>query len=173
MIKALITGGMLLGALFAIAGRNAAPVGKAVEGMIQVSGPAASAYGAQEIHSVRIALLEVQRGSSAWERILEADKSAQPPESGFEYLIARVRLEYDPGGAGGTLAYTVKPDDFKIYSDDDREYGRPPVKPPKPELIGRILFSGDLHEGWLCFKVAKTDRNPLLFFYGGMWFQLD
>lgn len=173
MMKAFAAGGMLLAALFTIDGRNAAPVGKPVEGMIQVSGPAASAYGAQELHSIRITLLQVLRGNSAWERILEADESAQPPESGFEYLIARVRLEYDPGGAGGTLTYSVKPDDFRIYSEDDHEYGRPPVKPPTPELIDQTFYSGDLHEGWLCFKVAKTDRKPLLFFYGGMWFQLD
>ncbi len=173
MIKAFITGGILLVAPFTIAGRDAAPVGKAVEGMIQVSGPAASAYGAQELHSVRITLLQVLRGNSAWERILEADESAQPPEGGFEYLIARVRLEYDPSGAGGTLTYSVRPDDFRIYSKDDREYDRPLVEPPTPELIGRTFYSGDLHEGWLCFKVAETDRKPLLFFYGGMWFQLD
>jgi hypothetical protein len=172
MIKALAAWGMLLAALLAVAGRNAAPVGKAVEGMIQVSGPAASAYGAQELHSVRVTLLQALRGSSAWERIVKADESAQPPESGFEYLIALVRLEYDPDGAGGTLTCTVKPEDFRIYSEDDREYDLPPVEPPKPALIGRILYPGDLHEGWLCFKVEETDRKPLLFFYGGMWFQL-
>ena len=171
MINAFITGGMFLVALFTIAGRNAAPVGKAVEGMIQVSGPAASAYGAQEFHSVRVTVLKVLRGDAAWERILEADESAQPPESGFEYLIARVKLEYDPDGTGGTLTYSVKPDDFKIYSEEDREYEPPPVKAPKPEL-SHTFYSGDIHEGWLCFKVAGTDRKPLLFFYGGMWFQL-
>jgi hypothetical protein len=173
MIKTLLAGGMLLAALFTTAGRNAAPVGTPVEGMIQVSGPAASAYGAQELHRVRITLLQVLRGNAAWERILESNESAQPPERGFEYLIARVKFEYDPGGGGGTLTYSVKPDDFKIYSEDDREYDRPPVEPPKPGLIGRTFYSGDLHEGWLCFKVAETDRTPLLFFYGGMWFQLD
>ena len=173
MNKVFIACGMLLLALFAFAERNAAPLGKAVEGMIQVSGPAASAYGAQELHSVRITLLQVLRGSSAWERILEADESAQPAESGFEYLIARVKLEYDPDGGGGMLTYSVKPDHFRIYSEDDREYAHPPVEPPKPGLTGRTFYSGDLHEGWLCFKVAETDRKPLLFFYGGMWFQLN
>ena len=68
MIKAFISGGMLLMALSAIAERNAVQVGKAVEGMIQVSGPAASAYGEQELHSVRITLQQVLRGSPAWER---------------------------------------------------------------------------------------------------------
>ena len=172
MIRAFAVWGMLMAALFVMAERNAAPVGKAVEGMIQVSGPAASAYGAQELHSVRITLLQVLRGSSAWERIMEADESAPPPESGFEYLIARIRLEYDPDGAGGTLTYLVKPDDFRIYSENDREYDLPSVKPPKPALMGRTLYPGDFHEGWLCFKVEETDRKPLLFFYGGMWFQL-
>ena len=144
MIKAFISGGMLLMALSAIAERNAVQVGKAVEGMIQVSGPAASAYGAQELHSVKITLLQVLRGNSAWERILEADESAQPPESGFEYLIARVRLEYDPDGAGGTLTYSVKPDDFIIYSEDDREYDRSLVETPKPELSPWTRISGGL-----------------------------
>jgi hypothetical protein len=163
---------ILLAALFTVAGRSAAPVGEPVEGMIQVSGPAASAYGAQEFHSVRVAVLRVLRGDAAWERILEADESAQPSESGFEYLIARVKLEYDPDGAGGALSYEVKPDDFKIYSEDDREYERPSLKAPKPALTGQAFYPGDVHEGWLCFKVAGTDRKPLLFFYGGMWFQL-
>ena len=172
MTKAFMAGGLLLAALFTFAGRSAAPVGEPAEGMIQVSGPAASAYGAQEFHSVRVTVLQVLRGNEAWERILEADSSAQPPESGFEYLIARVRLEYDPDGAGGSLTYSVKPDDFKIYSEEDREYELPPVKAPKPALAGRTFFSGDIHEGWLCFKVVGTDRKPLLFFYGGMWFQL-
>jgi len=172
MIKAFAAGGMLLAALFTLAERNAAPIGKAVEGMIQVSGQDASAYGARELHTVRITLLEVLRGDSAWERIREADQSAQAPGSGFECLIARVRLEYDPAGAEGTLTYSVKPDDFRAYSEDDRKYAPLPIKSPKPELIGRILSSGDLQEGWLCFKVAETDRKPLLFFYGGMWFQL-
>jgi hypothetical protein len=161
-----------MAAMFTAAGRSAAPVGEPVEGMIQVSGPAASAYGAQEFHSVRVAVLEVLRGEAALQRILEADESAQPPESGFEYLIARIRLEYDPDGAGGALTYSIARDDFKIYSGDDREYERPPVKAPKPALAGRTFYPGNIHEGWLCFKVAATDRKPLLFFYGGMWFQL-
>ena len=172
MIKALMAGGILLAVLFTAAGRNAAPVEEPVEGMIQVSGPAASAYGAQEFHSVRVTVLEVLRGDTAWERIVKADASAKAPDSGFEYLITRVKLEYDPDGSGGTLTYSVIPDDFKIYSEDDGEYERPPVKAPKPELTGRTFYSGDIHEGWLCFKVAATDRKPLLFFYGGMWFQL-
>jgi hypothetical protein len=172
VIKAFIAGGILLAALFTVAGRSAAPVGKPVEGMIQVSGPAASAYGAQEFHSVRVAVLQVLRSDAAWERVLEADESAQPPQSGFEYLIARVRLEYDPDGTGGTLTYLVTPDDFKIYSEDDREYERPSLKAPKPALAGQTLYPGNVHEGWLCFQVAGTDRKPLLFFYGGMWFQL-
>jgi hypothetical protein len=173
MIQAFIAGSMLLAALLPIAERNAAPVGMPVEGMIQISGPAASPYGAQELHSVRITILQVLRGNSARQHILEANGSAQPPETGFEYLIARVRLEYDPDGAGGTLTYSIKPDDFRIYSEDDREYDRPPVEPLKPELIGLTFYPRDVREGWLCFKVAETDRKPLLFFYGGMWFQLD
>jgi hypothetical protein len=141
--------------------------------MIQVSGPSASPYGSQELHSVRITILQVLRGNSAWQRILQANESSQPPETGFEYLLARVKFEYDTDGAGGTLEYSVKPDDFRMYSENDREYDRPPVEPPKPGLIGLTFFPRDLHEGWLCFKVAETDRKPLLFFSAGMWFQLD
>jgi len=173
MKNKIVLGGIILCSLLEVAGRNAAPIGAPVEAMINVSGPAASAYGSQELHSVKVTLLEVLRGNQAWDRLKETDSSTHPPSDGFEYLLARIRMEYDPNGAEGNLAYTVDRNDFKLYSDNDGVYQLPAVQPPKPEMIGQIFYPGDSREGWIPFQVAVDDPNPLLFFFGGMWFQLS
>jgi len=67
----------------------------------------------------------------------------------------------------------VARNDFKLYSENDEAYQLPAVQPPQPELIGQIFYSGDSREGWIPFQVAVEDPNPLLFFFGGMWFQLN
>ncbi|UCG65637.1 MAG: hypothetical protein JSW12_00840 [Deltaproteobacteria bacterium] len=152
--------------------REAARIGETVSGMINVWGPGASEYGVDELYEVKITILEVLRGTEAWAHIQAISSSNKPPKDSFEYLLARIRFGYYAKGSPGNKAYTLKQGDFKVFSKNDQAYKAPSVLPPKPELIGRVFRSGESYEGWVPFVVAKDDDQPLLFFSGGIWFQL-
>ena len=152
--------------------REAAPIYETVSGMIRVWGTGASEYGEEELYDVKITILEVLHGKEAWERLKSAGTSNKPAKDGFKYILAHIRFEYYARGMPGNKSYTIKEDDFKIYSKDNQAYEAPPVLPPKPGLIGRLFRSGDSYEGWVPFLVEKEDKKPLMFFSGGLWFQL-
>ena len=152
--------------------REAAPIDETVSGTIRVWGTGASEYGEEELYDVKITILEVLHGKEAWERLKSAGTSNKPANDGFKYILAHIRFEYYARGMPGNKSYTIKEDDFKIYSKDNQAYEAPTVLPPKPGLIGRVFRSGDSYEGWVPFLVEKEDKKPLMFFSGGLWFQL-
>jgi len=152
--------------------RNANSIGTTVSGMINLWGAGASEYGVEELYDVKITILEVLRGNEAWARLQEASASNKPAKDGYEYILARIRFEFYSKGTPGNKVYTMKRDDFKVYSKDNQAYEAPSVWPPKPELIGKIFRSGDSYEGWVPFLVAQEDEKPLMFFFGGIWFEL-
>jgi len=123
---------------------------------------------------VRITVLEVLRGEKAWILIKHAGESNQPPKTGFEYLLARIRFEYLAKSGN----YTASMDSFSATSADGREYDTPSIKPPRPAFGGR-LYPEDSLEGWVAFLVARDDIKPLMTFGqtgiqgpGRIWFQL-
>jgi uncharacterized repeat protein (TIGR02543 family) len=127
-------------------------------------------------YEVRITLLQIIRGSEAWQRIYEANMFNDPPEPGFEYILAKLRFEYLTGPTPDT-AYDVSPVWFDAVSSDGKEYDMASVIQPDPS-IRTNLYPGASHEGWVSFHVAQSDAKPVMTFgrkydgTGGIWFKL-
>ncbi|MGB6872726.1 MAG: hypothetical protein WBE46_01050 [Dehalococcoidia bacterium] len=127
-------------------------------------------------YEVRITLLETMRGDAAWQLIHEAWTANDPPEAGFEYILAKVRFEYLTGPTPDTT-YEVASPYFDAVSSDGKEYNSALILDPEPRIYAR-LYPNASHEGWATFQVAKNDAKPLLTFgrkrdgTGGIWFEL-
>ena len=139
-------------------------------------------YTSHELYDMKITLLEVIRGEEAWKRIRESDSSGKAADPGMEYLLARIRYEYNARGAPGTCIHQLVPDEFTAYSAKGEDYSAAKVAPPKPELR-KELKSGESFEGWVVFAVPKDDEAPLMSYSaadsggavehgGGKWFSL-
>lgn len=129
-----------------------------------------------ETYKFNITLLEVVRGAKAWSRIEEANMFNDPPSSGFEYVLAKIRVKYLEGPSLDT-SYDVSDIKFTAVSYDGKDYENPWVVNPEPELR-TTLYPGASHEGWGAFVVAVQDNKPLITFgrdyrgRGGAWWQL-
>jgi hypothetical protein len=121
----------------------------------------------------RITVLEVVRGDKSWDLVKAASSSNRPPETGMEYVAVRLRFEYGIKG-GPDQTFGIRDEQFASLSQSGRQYGRPSVVHPKPQLAGR-LYPGDSLEGWITLLVAVDDRQPLMTFgnnYNRVWFRL-
>lgn len=138
--------------------------------------------GGDELYDARITVLEIVRGSKAWDILKRASASNAPPKSGFEYLLARVRFEFSARTSPHHYSYTLAQSQFTAISAAGTEYESPALAAqPDPPLSG-TLRSGDSVEGWLAFLVPQSDRKPLMLFRedvgsifhegGGSFFQL-
>jgi len=138
-------------------------------------------YTSHELYDVKITLQEINRGESAWQRLKAVTKDNQPPQQGYDYVLARVKFEYEARGRPGNCVHTVKRSHFTALSMQGEIYPVPEVTVPKPALSGP-MHSGETLEGWLAFEVTKDDKIPLMTFsvddagaeqHGGkLWFQL-
>jgi len=147
------------------------PVGTTVTASLSISAAIPGGAGSiQETHTVNITVLEVVRGSKAFDMLKAADASNDFPKNGYEYLLVRVKFVY---GSEGNLIYTIIKDYFRAYSSDNKEYTTPSVIEPKPALIGSVLFPARTTEGWITFMVAQNDSKPVMLYTGtASWFQL-
>ncbi len=155
---------------------SAAPIGVAAKGIVECG----YGYTSHELYDVRVTMLEVKRGDEAY-----ALMTAGTPEApaGSEYIVARVKFEYNARGAPGDCCHELKAEQFVAFSENGGEYPAATVPPPDPELKGRIC-AGNVFEGWVVFQVAKDDKKPAAMFdagaggveaieHGGnIWFQL-
>lgn len=127
-------------------------------------------------YEVRITLIDFLRGEEAWQLIEEANMFNDPPESGFEYILAKVRFEYLVGPTPDT-AYDVSPVWFDAVSSAGKDYDMVSVVEPDPSIRAN-LYPGASHEGWVSFHIAQDDTGPLMTFgrkydgTGGIWFKL-
>ena len=138
-------------------------------------------YTSHELYDMKITLLEVIRGEEAWKRIKDAGNSNKPPAPDKEYILARIRFEYYARGTPGLCIHQLDPDQFVAYSANGDDYKAASVVPPKPNMR-KELKSGESHEGWIVFEVAKEDKEPLMNYSadaggavqhgGGKWFLL-
>jgi hypothetical protein len=152
--------------------RKGTPVGTTVSGKIDEWDLAGSSgYGTNTIYDVRLTVLRVVRGYEAWNLIQKASETNKPPETGFEYILAHIRIAFN-AAENKVSPYTLKPEVFKVYDTSDHAYACPNVLPPKPALIGKVFYPGDSSEGWVPFLVSKEHERPFMFFTGGLWFQL-
>lgn len=132
--------------------------------------------GWEGISKAKVALLEIVRGTEAWNRIKEANMFNNPPEAGFEYLLAKVKFEYLKGPTQD-ITYHLSTWDFTAVSSEGKDYENASVVEPEPKLDA-TLYQGASHIGWVTFQVAKNDSKPLMTFgrkydgTGGIWFKL-
>jgi hypothetical protein len=140
----------------------AAPAGSTLTDIVECG----EGYTSHELYDMKIALLEVIRGEEAWKRIREASSANKPAESGSEFVLARVRFEYQARALPGLCVHPLLPEQFMAYSADGEDYRPASVVPPKPEMR-KELKSGESFEGWLAFMVAQQDKAPLMSYSAG------
>ncbi len=127
-----------------------------------------------EVIESAITVLEFQRGEKAWDLLKAASPSNKTPDSGMEYIAVRIKFVFGTKGATGDLSYGIRDEQFALVSESGRQYERPSIVLPKPELNGR-LYLGDSLEGWIVLLVSMGDKKPLMSFgnnYNRVWFRL-
>jgi len=123
-----------------------------------------------------ITVLEIKRGNSAWILIEEANMFNSPPESGYEYIIVKIKFDYTRGPTLDT-SWDVSEYDFDAISEDGFVYDSSYVVSPSPEFDAE-LYPGASLTGWAAYLVKKTDAKPVLAWgrdyegQGGVWFKL-
>lgn len=139
---------------------NAAPIGLSIKTQVECGDRA----GSMEPYDAKIAVLEVLRGKTAWERIKAANASNQPPKAGFEYALARIAFEMKAILAPGNKTFEIaRKTQFVALTADGNEQEPPSVTPPSPELH-RIVRSGEPAEGWIVLLVEEANKKPVMFF---------
>jgi hypothetical protein len=154
-----------------------AAVSTTVSGIIECG----QGYTSHELYDMKITVVEVVRGQEAWRRIREANDSNKAPESGFDYVLARIRFEYYARGTPGLCVHPLVPEQFTAYSASGDAYATAVVDPPKPEMR-KDMKSAETLEGWIVFLVNQQDAAPLMLYSadaggavmhgGGKWFLL-
>jgi hypothetical protein len=157
---------------------DAHPVGTPVSTIIEFGDP----YLGNRLYNAKITVLEIVRGEKAWNRVKQAGRLNRPPESGFEYLLARVRFEFWARTMPAEDRYSVNENQFTAVTRDSQEFDAPILAvSPQPRLRG-TLKPGDSLEGWLVFLVPQRLSEPVMVFRedvgsvshtgGGTWFEL-
>jgi hypothetical protein len=118
-------------------------------------------YTSHELYDMKITVTEVARGDEAWKRIREAGPTNKAAESGFDYVLARVKFEYYARGTPGLCIHHLSPQQFSAVSLDGQDYQIASVVLPKPELR-KDMKSGETVEGWIAFSVSQQDKGPLM-----------
>jgi len=135
-----------------------------------------STGGAGNEYEVRLTLLEIIRGTEAWQRIKAANRFNDPPKAGFEYILFKVRFDY-LSGSTPDKTFDISPVWFHVISGKGKVYDYESVVEPDPE-ISTNLYPAASHEGWIAFLIAQDDTSPLMTFgrksdgTGGIWFKL-
>lgn len=147
--------------------RSPAPIGKTVR---------AEWSDRKGSYTADIALKEIVRGYEAWHLIKETNRFNDPPEEGYEYILAKINFKYLIG-PGIDIQYNAYKNSFTAVLSIGKDYKRVSAVLPFPEL-NVYLYPGASAEGWAVFQVEKTDVKPLLTFgrdnngEGGVWFKL-
>jgi hypothetical protein len=156
---------------------DAAVVGQAAPGIIECG----TGYTSHELYDTKITVLEMSRGENAWSSLSKLDRGNRPPPAGYDYILARIKFEYNARGRPGDCVHTVNRKNFTALSSDGLTYPNPELSVPEPALSGP-LKSGESITGWIAFQVAHEDTTPLMTFsidedgavqHGGkLWFKL-
>ncbi len=127
-------------------------------------------------YEAKLTVLEVIRGTDAWNLLIDANMFNSLPKEDHEYILAKIKFEYLSGPNIDT-SYDVSTYSFNIISSGGKEYEVPLAVEPEP-AIDASLYPGAFHEGWAAYEVAVEDSQPLLAFgrdyqgQGGIWFKL-
>jgi hypothetical protein len=138
---------------------NPAAIGSRVRSMVELG----SVY--TNIYDIAITVLETIRGKEAMERLKVANPDNKLPPEGFEYVLARIKFEFNGRNVSDTLSFDLgdEPLQWVALSEDLTEYPRISVTVPKPALVGSIK-PGNSMEGWVAFAVDQKDSKPIMVF---------
>src|SRR5512136_2859967 len=78
-----------------------------------------------EIVESAVTVLEIVRGEKAWDMVKAAGPSNRSPDSGMEYIAARIKFVFGIKGATGDLSYGIRDEQFALVSENGRQYQRP------------------------------------------------
>ncbi len=117
------------------------------------------------LFTLQLTLLEVLRGDEVRQLLKDPQGLIVPPIAGFEYLLARLRVEHVEGPEG--RRYSLDDADFWAASSDGRYYAQVWMVGAEPpdlaiDSVDSNLGSGQAQEGWVGFLVAVDDPAPLL-----------
>lgn len=127
-------------------------------------------------YTAEIKFVNIERGSSAWTKILAKNQFNSPAPDGKEYVLAYVRATVK--SVDGDKAVDFSSYNFTPFSGKDSEYKSVSVVKPEPEFRGQAYKDGTV-EGYMVFLVDTNDANPKVSFgakydgTGGMWFKLS
>lgn len=126
-------------------------------------------------YTATVTIDSIERGSSAWTKIKNANRFNSAPDEGMEYILAFVTVFLE--SSSGDEAVSFSDNSFDVYSSDNVEYKRKAVVEPDPKLTGNI-FPGATNKGYSVFQVSKSDDHPKAVIganykgSGGAWFAL-
>lgn len=126
-----------------------------------------------EQFKAKITLRNITRGDIANKVIERDDIFNNKALEGKEYVLIKIRFELLK--TKNDNSYTINEYYFDIVSNSGNVYdSRSMTVAPKPEL-DKELYPGASNEGWIAFRIDKTDTKPLLRYKHGnnaIWFQL-
>lgn len=129
--------------------------------------------GILEKYTGEVTVKEIIRGETANKMVADANLFNEPPDEGYEYLLAKVYFKLTSIKEG---ALRLSPGKFSLISNAGKEYDTSLVVAPEPQ-ISATLYAGASSEGWLVYAVKKDDLKPKIVFEkeydgtGGVWFK--
>ena len=127
-------------------------------------------------YTLDVKVAETIRGDKAWEIIKDANMFNSEPESGKEFILAKIYVKNVACDSGKKV--DVDTSIISLYSEKNEELdGISYNVPPSPELR-TSLYQGAETTGYVIFEVAKGD-NPKIAIgrkydgTGGIWFKLS
>ncbi len=127
-------------------------------------------------YTAEVTVKEVVRGDAAWQKIIATNQFNKEPGSDEEYILAKIYIKATQIKDDKKINISIF--NFDPYSTNNAKYDIVSVVTPEPNIDAEI-FTGAEHEGYVVYKVKKTDSNPKMAFglkydgTGGIWFKLQ
>ncbi|WP_088185861.1 cell wall-binding repeat-containing protein [Desulfosporosinus sp. FKA] len=126
-------------------------------------------------YTAQVTIEQIIRGQQAWDMIHQANMFNKEPKNGYEYLLAKIKVnELDISDNKALSVYGNF--DFTLVSQDGKTYDSCSIVNPSPSLETK-LYKGASDEGWAAFLVRTDDLKPMLSYgtsydgSGGIWFK--
>jgi len=130
-----------------------------------------------EEYIAEVKVSDIIRGEKALELILAANQFNDVPSAEEEYILAKIYLRISESKDDKQVTFGSY--SFDLYSGSSARYDEfYSVVEPSPQL-STALYAGAEHEGYITFKVKKSDTAPKICFganydgTGGIWFSLS
>jgi len=148
--------------------KNPAPLGESVVFSITAAGIPQ--------HKVSLTMTDVITGSKAWSIIYAENMFNDPPQKGYQYVLAKFSMTYleDLTELDEPISYSRY--HFDSATADFSISDTPSVVTPEPAFDAR-LFEGASSSGWVVFEVKENETsyavfNPVYSYSNVIWFEL-